>query len=346
MKFLLKLLLPLCTAWAVAGCSGSDSSDDSSTIESMRFAQASYDLTEGQSVTPVLFLRPVGGMEFENEAVRNLFEVTFQIANPAVASVSASGAVTALAKGTTTLTARSPYCATSATAQIVVSEGVETLKIESIRFQEPEYSVETGKSVQPQLWVLIKGEASEFRYDAAKNPYRMVWKSSDTSVATVSLDGTVRALKAGTTTLSARTDLYDGSATTTIRVLSDEVTNWVGEWVLSSWTGDASLAGKVYMELTDKKAFNLYQNINALGFAKLTGTYSVTSVAQGQVISGTYTDGKSWGDSYTVTATDKKLTLTGRTTGYVSVYDRTTIPDYVKDGVSVQTTRSPFKPFL
>lgn len=436
MKFFLKLLLPICTAWAAAGCGGDDAPDEQAALSSMRFAQASYDLTEGESATPVLYLRPAGGTETAFDAGRNLFEVTFVVADPTVASISASGVVTGLKKGTTTLTARSPYCATAASAQIVVREGVEILKIESVRFAEQQYAVTAGKSVQPELFVKIKGEASEFRYDAVKNPYSLVWSSSDTSVATVSADGTVTALspgkitltvrtpyfeqvvsvpvtvllasmrfeqteytvplttcqprlmirvtedgeetaydsaanpydvtftvgdptvasvsaagvvtrlKMGATTLTASTDLFGQPVTTSIRFLSTDATNWVGEWVLSSWTGDPSLAGKIYLELKQENTFDMYQNVNAPGFAKFTGTYSVTGEAGAQVIAGTYSDGKSWGDSYTFTATDEKLTLTGRTTGYVSVYDRTTIPDYVKEGATIRTTRSAFTPFL
>ena len=116
--------------------------------------------------------------------------------------------------------------------------------------------------------------------------------------------------------------------------------------MLESWKGDKAMAGKVYLELTDAKTFTIYQNINTVGFAKFAGTYAVT-VQEGQpVLTGTYADGKSWGESYTFAATDRTLTLTGRTFGYVSVYDSTTIPDYVKDGVTTQATRSTTVPFL
>lgn len=347
MKFSLKFLFALCTVMSTAGCGSDDTSDEPAAISSMRFAQASYLLSEGQTVTAELYLRPLSGAEFRYDAAGDLFDVTFSIADPTIASVSPNGSVTALKKGSTTLTARSPYCATEAGAQIVVSEGVETLRIESLRFEQREYTVEAGRSVQLRLLARLKGENTEFAYDLSTNPYQISLTSSDKAVATVSAAGLVQALAAGTATLTARTPYFDGTATAALQVTaSGAVGELAGEWMLASWTGDPALAGKVYLALAADKSFTIYQNVNTLGYAKFTGTYSMSAAGGAQVISGTYTGGTSWGDSYTFTATADRLTMTGRTTGYVSVYDRTTIPDHVKDGATVRSTRSAPVPFL
>ncbi|WP_418982176.1 Ig-like domain-containing protein [Alistipes sp.] len=439
MKFALKFLLAASLLWT-AGCGSDDSSDDPTTLASMRFAQASYDLTAGEVVTPVLYLQPTGGAEFENDAVKNFFGIRYGVVDPSVASVSEQGVVTALKAGITTLTASSPYCATFASAQITVRGGISQLEIVSLRFGQTQYAVEAGKSVEPQLMVRLTGEP-EVAYDRTKNPYRMSWTSSNQSVATVSEQGVVTGLAAGTTTLTARTPLFDGAATatvtvsdaeakivslrfeqsaydvssqsvqprlmirltgdaaetaydaaanpygvvwtvsdtsvasvsatgvvtrlkegtitltartsqysqaatTTVKFLPVTTATCVGEWMLESWKGDGGMAGKVYIELTKTGTFQMYQNVNTQGFAKFAGTYTVTEMSGQQVLEGTYSDGKSWGDSYTFAATDEALTLTGRKTGYVSVYKRTPIPDYVKDGVTIQSTHSSPVPFL
>lgn len=346
MKFIRKFFLAACVSGALAGCGSDDSSDEGAKrLDAMRFDGASFVLTEGESQTPALLLRPAGGTEYRFDVQDNRYEVRFAMADPAIAAVTDRGVVTALKAGTTTLTARSPYCAAVATAQIVVRSAVTPIEIASLRFEQTQYEVEAGQSVEPQLLVRISGETAEFAYDAAKNPYAMSWMVSDPAVAAVSDRGVVTALTEGTITLTARTSFYNGAATTTVKCTPPPA-SCVGEWVLESWKGDKAMAGKVYLELTDAKTFTIYQNINTVGFAKFAGTYAVT-VQEGQpVLTGTYADGKSWGESYTFAATDRTLTLTGRTFGYVSVYDSTTIPDYVKDGVTTQATRSTTVPFL
>lgn len=442
MKLALKLCFAACTAWALVGCGNDNSPEDpATTLQSIRFAQSSYELGKGQTLTPVVYLTPVGGVEFQNDAVNNFFGVSLSVVDPSVASLTEQGEVIGLQVGTTTLTARSPYCATFASAQIVVKNSVSVLEIESLRFEQNEYTLAAETSVQPTLLVRLKGESAEFAYDVAKNPYSVTWTSSDEAVATVSAQGlvtgvavgsatlTVRTpyykgsasatvnvttaapriaslrfehddygvssqsiqprlmirmtgdaaesvydpaanpcgvtwsvgdpsvasvsatgvvtrLKEGTTTLTARTSLFSQPVTTTVRFLAASTAAWVGEWMLTSWTGDQSLAGKVYIELKGDNTCDIYQNVNTTGYAKFPGTYAVTERGGVTELSGSYSDGKPWGDSYTFTATADKLTLTGVGTGYVSVYDRTTIPDYVKDGVTVQATRSALTPFL
>ena len=94
--------------------------------------------------------------------------------------------------------------------------------------------------------------------------------------------------------------------------------------------GTTTLSGKVYVELTRDNRFTLYQNGGQPGFTRFRGDYAVSAE---HLLTGTYADGTSLGDSYAVAADEERLTLTGTTTGHVSVYDRTTIPDWVKEEV-------------
>lgn len=196
--------------------------------------------------------------------------------------------------------------------------------LESLRFEQSAYT-ESGESLTPRLLIRIVTQTQESVYDADENPYSMTWSVSDPSVASVSATGVVTRVAPGTTTLTVRTPLYPTPVTTSITF--EEIDLWVGEWGLASWSGDAALAGKVYLELTREKRFTLYQHVDQLGFARFTGDYAVGA---GNLLTGTYTDGTPLGDSYAVEADKERMTLTGTAAGAVSVYERTTIPDWVK----------------
>ena len=207
------------------------------------------------------------------------------------------------------------------------SDGEPVNLIESLRFEQSAY-VESGESLQPRLLIRIVTQAHESVYDADENPYSMSWSGGDPAVAAVSASGVVTRVAPGTTTLTVRTPLYPTPVTTSVTFEQRDL--WVGEWVLSSWEGDDALAGKVYVELTRDNRFTLYQNGGQPGFTRFRGDYAVSAE---HLLTGTYADGTSLGDSYAVAADEERLTLTGTTTGHVSVYDRTTIPDWVKEEV-------------
>lgn len=196
--------------------------------------------------------------------------------------------------------------------------------IESLRFEQAEYA-ESEEVVRPRLLIRIVTQTEESVYDADENPYSMTWSVSDPAVATVSPTGVVTRVAPGTTTLTVQTPLYPTPVTTSV-TFKDE--RWLGEWVLTSWAGDEALSGKVYLELTREKSFTIYQHVGQLSFSRFRGDYSVGA---NNLLTGTYVDGTPLGDSYTVAADDERMTLTGTSTGTVSVYGRTTIPDWVKE---------------
>lgn len=62
-------------------------------------------------------------------------------------------------------------------------------------------------------------------------------------------------------------------------------------WMLTSWNGDESIAGRVYLSFSDDR-FTLYQQIGDLstsGFTKYTGT--CTFAGNGKLLTGVYSDG-------------------------------------------------------
>ena len=104
--------------------------------------------------------------------------------------------------------------------------------------------------------------------------------------------------------------------------------------MLSLWNGDAGLAGHIYMELQADGRFVLYQSLDVAGFACFRGTYTVATQNGRQVLSGVYDDGVPWKESYGFVCEGDRMTLTSLSDAIVSQYVRTTIPDYVKDGLT------------
>ena len=71
----------------------------------------------------------------------------------------------------------------------------------------------------------------------------------------------------------------------------------VGEWRLTSWTGQAPQVFDAYIAF-DGGSFTIYQKIESVKYQKYTGSY----LLKGDVLSGNYSDNTPWGSSYTVTA--------------------------------------------
>lgn len=123
--------------------------------------------------------------------------VTWSSSDTSVATVDANGVVTAVNKGTAAITAEAD--GQSAVCQITVTVPLDSIEI-------------TGTTS-----TLIKGQTTQLGiiYNPADttDSKTVTWSSSDTNIATVSENGTVTALKAGTVVITAnvgnKTDTYD-----------------------------------------------------------------------------------------------------------------------------------------
>ncbi len=102
-------------------------------------------------------------------------------------------------------------------------------------------------------------------------------------------------------------------------------------WMLTSWNGDESIAGRVYLSFSDDR-FTLYQQIGDLstsGFTKYTGT--CTFAGNGKLLTGVYSDGTPWRTEYVVeTHTDTELRLLSVQENIESVFRAVQIPGHVK----------------
>jgi trimeric autotransporter adhesin len=126
--------------------------------------------------------------------------ISWSSGNPAVASVSATGLVTAVAEGTTTISAtsegRSGQAAVSVTlapvATIAVAPTVDTLPLAGTRT--------FTATVRDAGGAILSGRA-------------IVWRSSIDTIATIASNGVVTAIAPGVTQLSATSEGRTGSAT-------------------------------------------------------------------------------------------------------------------------------------
>jgi uncharacterized protein YjdB len=130
--------------------------------------------------------------------------VTWTSSNTAVATVNASGLITAVAAGTATITVKTVDGNKTATSAITVA----TIPVSSVAVSPTSASLYAGNT--QQLSTTISPENA-----TNKN---VTWSSSNTAIATVNSSGLVTAVSAGTATITATTQDGNKTASATITV--------------------------------------------------------------------------------------------------------------------------------
>ena len=99
-----------------------------------------------------------------------------------------------------------------------------------------------------------------------------------------------------------------------------------GEWHCKP----AELGADVYVDFNEDGAFDLYQMLGEGRYRHYQGSWSI----EGDVLSGTYSDGTDWGSSYKMSFNGKdSMTLTAQNgSDETMTYSREDIPSEVKDG--------------
>ncbi|MGN0474754.1 MAG: leucine-rich repeat protein, partial [Acutalibacteraceae bacterium] len=129
-------------------------------------------------------------------------EITWKSSNAKYASIDANGNVTALKKGTVTITATAPDKSKDTCKLIIVTP------TDGVKMNKTAASIYTGKSVSLKASLTTRG---------SNEP--VFWTSSNTSVATVSSKGVVKGIKQGKVTITATT--FNGKKTTaTVTVMT------------------------------------------------------------------------------------------------------------------------------
>ncbi|MDE6631411.1 MAG: Ig-like domain-containing protein, partial [Muribaculaceae bacterium] len=150
-------------------------------VTGITLSNTKLSLTEGETATLTATIAP------ENATDKT---VTWTSSDTSVATVSDKGVVTAVKAGTATITATS---ANGKTANCTVTVAANIISVESVAISKTELSLTEGDTAN-----LTATIAPENATDKS-----VTWTSSDEAVATVSADGVVSAVKAGTATITA-----------------------------------------------------------------------------------------------------------------------------------------------
>ncbi len=159
--------------------------------------QETLKLSPGQSETLTATVAPENADDLS---------VTWTSDDPAVATVDKGGKVTAVAAGETTVTVTTNDGGYEAECVVTVSEDLQ------IRVENVAATITTGVTMKVEVTVIP---------ETAETP-EYVWSSSDPTVATVDENGEIKALAAGTTTITVAT--ADGKAETSFVLTVVEIT--------------------------------------------------------------------------------------------------------------------------
>ena len=170
-----------------------------STTASVTVSLESSSVVVGQATQATASARDAGGNVLSGRTI------AWASNNALVANVSANGVVTAIAPGTTAITATSDGRTGSATMTVVAPAPAPVAAV--------------AVTVDPALKVGQTSQANAVLTDAAGNVLAgraIAWTTSDVAVATVSTTGLVTAVSAGSVTITATSESKSGSAQITV----------------------------------------------------------------------------------------------------------------------------------
>ena len=162
------------------------------TVGSVKLNQAEVTVNKGKTVTLKATVYP---STLEDKTV------TWTSSNTAVATVSSKGKVKGVRTGTATITCTSNATGLSTTCEVTVG---------SVKLDQTEVTVKKGKTVTLKASV----------YPSTLEDKSVIWESSDRTIATVSREGVVKGVKAGTATITCTSVATGLSATCTVTVTS------------------------------------------------------------------------------------------------------------------------------
>ena len=179
----------------LTGCD-KDKDNDPIAVNSVVITPATLELNLGQTAQLTAKITPANA---PNKTV------TWGSSNTTVATVSASGEVTAIAAGSTTITVTTQDGHKAATCAVTVT--TTTVGVTGVTLNKTTLSL-----VKDAKETLVATVAPENTTDKT-----VIWLSSDETIATVSASGEVTAVKVGTATIMA-TSVADNSKTATCAV--------------------------------------------------------------------------------------------------------------------------------
>jgi uncharacterized protein YjdB len=246
-------------------------------VATVTVALGATSIAVGGTTTATAVPRAANGATLSGRAV------VWSSSNTGVATVSASGEVTAVATGTTVVTATSEGQSGSATLTVILPP-VATVTVAGVA------------SLAPGA---VSGFTATLRdaAGAALSNRAITWTSSDPNVAAVSASGTVTAITPGTTTITASSEGKSGSAVLAVRYNIATVTVSGSSRVK---VGDR-YAYTVTARLTDGTVVNrpVTWSILEAGRAQVNASGVMTPLQAGAFTMQVLIDGAAWTASYT-----------------------------------------------
>lgn len=207
-------------------------------------------------------------------SIATITQVGYRSSNPSVAMVDGAGKVTALKEGSATITAVSlDDPSIIATCQVVVTTAVKKMTLSKTSLK-----LAPGKENRVQLKVTLSPSNS--------NNYKVLWKSSNTKIATVNDKGVVTGIKPGKVNITAT--CKEKTVTCTVIVLPSNLKSFTmkGQTISSitlKWKPVSGVTGyTLYRYDTKKKKY--------VGFCNIKGsnsTYTLKQINKQKLTSGT-----------------------------------------------------------
>jgi uncharacterized protein YjdB len=249
-------------------------------ITSVSLDRTSIELTEGGSTTLVATVKPDDATDKK---------VTWSSSNTSIATVDQNGKVTALAGGSATITAKAgeKYATCSVTVSVPVTS--VTLNISSLAL---------NKGQSETLIATVKPD------DATDK--KVIWSSSNASVATVDQNGKVTAVGGGSATITAKSGNKQATCTVTVTVPVSSVTLNKTSLSLTKGQSETLTATVKPDDATDKKVTWSSSNTSVVTVDQ---NGKVTAVAGGSATITAKADDKQATCTITVTVPVSSVTL-------------------------------------
>ena len=170
-------------------------------VDGITLSQSALTLTEGENATLTATVTPANASDKT---------VTWSSNDTAVATVDATGKVTAVAPGTATITAK----AGEKTATCTVTVKAKIIEVTGITLDKTTATLTVGDNLTLTATVAPANATDK----------TVTWTSSDAAVATVDATGKVTAVKAGTATITANAGEKTATCTVTVNAKTIAVT--------------------------------------------------------------------------------------------------------------------------
>ena len=259
-------------------------------VSSISLNKTSANLNVGESLTLTATIQP------GNATAKDIY---WSSSDPNIASVSASGVVTAKAVGTATITA---YASNGLSASCTITVSNPIVSVTGVSLNETSMSMTIGDT-QTLVATVTPSDATD---------KSVTWSSNNTSVATVSSSGLVTAKSAGTATITATTNDGGKKASCVVTVSAPTVSVTGVELNESSMTmtvGDTqTLVATVTPSNATNKSVTWSSNNTSVATVSSSGLVTAKSAGTATITVTTNDGGKKATCSVTVSAATVSVT--------------------------------------